>query len=93
MGEGGKGWHSRCYDFYNYKNMITFAYQARDASGRIVTGIQDAINEDNAVTSLMNRGLMVLSLSKKSDAVEDHAKRTDRLKKPTRFCSPGSLPP
>jgi type IV pilus assembly protein PilC len=48
--------------------MITFAYQARDASGRIVTGIQDAINEDNAVTSLMSRGLMVLSLQKKADA-------------------------
>ena len=47
--------------------MITFAYQARDASGRIVTGIQDAINEDNAVTSLMSRGLMVLSLQKKAD--------------------------
>jgi hypothetical protein len=24
--------------------MITFAYQARDASGRIVSGIQDALN-------------------------------------------------
>jgi type IV pilus assembly protein PilC len=48
--------------------MITYAYQARDASGRIVTGIQDAINEDNAVTSLMSRGLMVLSLQKKADA-------------------------
>jgi len=48
--------------------MITFAYQARDASGRIVTGIQDAINEDNAVTSLMSRGLMVLSLQKKAEA-------------------------
>lgn len=46
--------------------MITYAYQARDASGRIVTGIQDAINEDNAVTSLMSRGLMVLSLQKKA---------------------------
>src|SRR2546430_14052615 len=46
--------------------MITFAYQARDASGRIVSGIQDALNEDNAVTSLMSRGLMVLSLQKKS---------------------------
>jgi type IV pilus assembly protein PilC len=54
--------------------MITFAYQARDASGRIVTGIQDAINEDNAVTSLMNRGLMVLSLSKKSDASKTRKK-------------------
>jgi type IV pilus assembly protein PilC len=48
--------------------MITFAYQARDTSGRIVTGIQDAINEDNAVTSLMSRGLMVLSLQKKAEA-------------------------
>src|SRR5215468_702342 len=48
--------------------MITFAYQARDASGKIVSGIQDALNEDNAVTSLMSRGLMVLSLQKKSVA-------------------------
>src|SRR3954463_5094440 len=54
--------------------MITFAYQARDASGRIVTGIQDAINEDNAVTSLMSRGLMVLSLQKKSDATKARKK-------------------
>src|SRR6201984_2390660 len=46
--------------------MITFAYQARDASGRIVSGIQHALNEDNAVTSLMSRGLMVLSLQKKA---------------------------
>ena len=28
--------------------MITFAYQARDASGRIVSGIQDALNEDKS---------------------------------------------
>src|ERR1051326_7332251 len=48
--------------------MITFAYQARDASGRIVSGIQDALNEDNAVTSLMSRGLMVLSLQEKASA-------------------------
>ena len=48
--------------------MITFAYQARDASGRIVSGIQDALNEDNAVTSLMSRGLMVLSLQEKAGA-------------------------
>jgi type IV pilus assembly protein PilC len=48
--------------------MITFAYQARDASGRIVSGIQDALNEDNAVTSLMGRGLMVLSLQEKAIA-------------------------
>jgi type IV pilus assembly protein PilC len=48
--------------------MITFSYQARDAAGRIVTGVQDALNEDNAVTSLMSRGLMVLSLQKKAIA-------------------------
>src|SRR5438552_15983873 len=48
--------------------MITFAYQARDASGRIVSGIQDALNEDNAVTSLMSRCRMVLSLQKKAVA-------------------------
>jgi type IV pilus assembly protein PilC len=46
--------------------MITFSYQARDAGGRIVSGTQDALNEDNAVTSLMSRGLMVLSLQKKA---------------------------
>ncbi|MBA3881153.1 MAG: type II secretion system F family protein [Chthoniobacterales bacterium] len=48
--------------------MITFSYQARDASGKIVSGIQDALNEDNAVTSLMSRGLMVLSLQQKAGA-------------------------
>ncbi len=48
--------------------MTTFSYQARDASGRIVSGIQEALNEDNAVTSLMARGLMVLSLQKKAIA-------------------------
>ncbi len=45
---------------------MTFSYQARDASGRIVSGSHDALNEDNAVTSLMSRGLMVLSLQKKA---------------------------
>src|SRR5438046_5185405 len=46
--------------------MITFSYQARDAAGRIVSGIQEALNEDNAVTTLMSRGLMVLSLQQKA---------------------------
>ena len=48
--------------------MNTFSYQARDASGKIVSGIQDALNEDNAVTSLMSSGLMVLSLQQKAAA-------------------------
>jgi type IV pilus assembly protein PilC len=54
--------------------MITFSYQARDMSGKIVSGIQDALNEDNAVTSLMSRGLMVLSLQQKSAATKQRKK-------------------
>src|SRR5437763_4124184 len=59
---------------YNYHNMITFSYQARDMSGKIVSGIQDALNEDNAVTSLMSRGLMVLSLHQKAAATKTRKK-------------------
>src|SRR3981081_3084370 len=59
---------------YNYHNMITFSYQARDMSGKIVSGIQDALNEDNAVTSLMSRGLMVLSLQQKAAATRTRKK-------------------
>ncbi|HZE57179.1 MAG TPA: type II secretion system F family protein [Chthoniobacterales bacterium] len=54
--------------------MITFSYQARDMSGKIVSGIQDALNEDNAVTSLMSRGLMVLSLQQKATATKSRKK-------------------
>ena len=70
----GEGWHRRCYTEYNYHNMITFSYQARDMSGKIVSGIQDALNEDNAVTSLMSRGLMVLSLQQKAAATKTRKK-------------------
>ena len=72
--EVGPGWHRRCYTEYNYHNMITFSYQARDMSGKIVSGIQDALNEDNAVTSLMSRGLMVLSLQQKAAATKSRKK-------------------
>ena len=48
--------------------MYTYAYQARDNHGKILSGVQDAINEDNAITSLMSRGLMVLSITQKSAA-------------------------
>jgi type IV pilus assembly protein PilC len=54
--------------------MMTFSYQARDSAGNIVNGIQDAINEDNAVTSLMSRGLMVLSLQQKAAATRQRKK-------------------
>src|SRR5690242_7814381 len=54
--------------------MMTFSYQARDGAGNIVNGVQDAINEDNAVTSLMSRGLMVLSLQQKAAATRQKKK-------------------
>ena len=75
-GNGGKRWHRNCYDFHNYLLMITFSYQARDAAGRIVSGVQEALNEDNAVTSLMSRGLMVLSLQRKATASHSRRKST-----------------
>jgi type IV pilus assembly protein PilC len=46
--------------------MFTFTYQARDASGKITSGLQDALNEESAITSLMSRGMMVLSIQQKS---------------------------
>ena len=48
--------------------MYTYAFQARDSSGKIIAGVQDALNEENAITSLMSRGLMVLSIQQKSAA-------------------------
>ncbi len=48
--------------------MYTYAYQARDNHGKIIAGVQDAINEDNAITSLMSRGLMVLTINQKGAA-------------------------
>lgn len=46
--------------------MFTFAYQARDSSGKITSGIQEALNEENAINTLMARGLMVLSIQQKA---------------------------
>ena len=46
--------------------MITYAYQARNPDGKTVSGLTDAINEENAINTLMARGLLVLSLEEKS---------------------------
>ncbi|MEI8342336.1 MAG: type II secretion system F family protein [Verrucomicrobiota bacterium] len=46
--------------------MKLFAYQARDSSGKILSGVQEAVNEDNAINALMTRGLMVLSIQQKA---------------------------
>ncbi len=46
--------------------MLTFAYQARDATGKITSGVQEGLNEENAINTLMARGLMVLSIQKRA---------------------------
>ena len=46
--------------------MITYAYQARNSEGKTVSGVADAINEENAISTLMARGLLVLSLEEKA---------------------------
>ena len=48
--------------------MMTFAYQARDSAGKMISGVQEALNEDNAINTLMTRGLMVLSIQQKVGA-------------------------
>lgn len=42
--------------------MISFAYQARDSNGKTVSGVQEGLNEENAISTLMSRGLMVLTI-------------------------------
>ena len=46
--------------------MLSFAYQARDNNGRTISGVQEGINEENAINTLMARGLMVLSIQQRS---------------------------
>ena len=46
--------------------MLTFAYSARDSAGKTLSGVQEALNEDNAINTLMTRGLMVLSIQQKA---------------------------
>ena len=46
--------------------MITYAYQARNPEGKTISGVADAINEENAINTLMARGLLVLSLEEKA---------------------------
>ena len=46
--------------------MLTFAYQARDSAGKISSGVQEGLNEENAVSALMSRGLLVLSIQQKA---------------------------
>lgn len=46
--------------------MLTFAYQARDNTGKISSGVQEGLNEENAINTLMARGLMVLSIQQRA---------------------------
>ncbi len=57
--------------------MITFAYEARDAQGNTTKGVVDAINQENAISTLMSRGLMVLAIEEK--AVRRSGRRAARV--------------
>ena len=46
--------------------MITYAYQARDTQGKTVAGVAEAVNEENAISILMSRGLMVTAMEQRA---------------------------
>ena len=46
--------------------MISYSYQARDAQGKTVSGVAEAVNEENAISTLMSRGLMVTAIEQRS---------------------------
>jgi type IV pilus assembly protein PilC len=46
--------------------MPQFAYTARDNAGKVVTGELEGADEQTAIGSLLNRGLMVVSLDQKN---------------------------
>ena len=46
--------------------MITYAYQARDAQGKTISGVAEAVNEENAISILMSRGLMVTAIEQRA---------------------------
>jgi type IV pilus assembly protein PilC len=46
--------------------MLSYAYQARDVSGKVISGTQEGLNEENAINTLMARGLMVLSIQQRA---------------------------
>ena len=54
--------------------MLTFAYQARDSAGKMTSGVQEGLNEENAINTLMARGLMVLSIQQKAASKLTRAK-------------------
>jgi len=57
---------------------MTFAYQARDAAGKVTRGEVDALNQENAISSLMGRGLMVVSIQQRSGGKAKHRSGTVR---------------
>jgi type IV pilus assembly protein PilC len=55
--------------------MATFSYQARDASGNIVSGLLDATDQAGAAALLMNRNLVATKLRAASGRRTEAAKR------------------
>ena len=48
---------------------MSFSYEARDPHGKTVSGMLEALNQDSAISTLMTKGLMVLSIEQRSSKV------------------------
>lgn len=63
--------------------MPTFTYTARDQVGSVQAGRLDGVNEDDVISQLQHRGLLVTSIARKD--IEQEAKPLQRLRKPRRM--------
>ena len=55
--------------------MPSFSYMARDRSGILQSGRLDAVDEEEVLAVLQNRGLIVTSLSRKDAQAQSAAQR------------------
>ncbi|MGO9244247.1 MAG: type II secretion system F family protein, partial [Verrucomicrobiia bacterium] len=60
--------------------MASFIYQARDASGRPINGDIEAIDVQAAASSLMDRGLMVVSIRRGAGRKAGKKRRQGKVK-------------
>jgi len=59
--------------------MATFKYRARDKNGKILTGSMDTASEDTLVSSLKEKGLLILDITKTKDDKKTGLKRNIAL--------------
>ena len=70
--------------------MASFIYQARDASGRPINGDIEAVDTQAAASSLIDRGLMVISIRAGAGRKAGKKRRQGKVKPQDLVGSPGS---